>query len=296
MGKSKSIQDQQKQNQEFQNYLIEIQKNLKEKADTHRAEFEQRLKDYYGSDYAKVVRIGAGEKYDFRQMDEVTMKNLNSVIQSTVDAIFPGPKQDQQQSEEAKKAIATVTDFRGMAASIATNLITAAMNILSISSEITYNYSLKSESICPGLALHVLVANDAYRDKRWFHNTEILESYVRYELIFSYTQVRVEMDIGYFNTHLQAIQKLENAVNVLYDKYTEMLSDLDVPEERLDSIERRINLAREQIAKSREEVNAAIEAAGVNKLKSRMSNQAITGRRAERISAFLQSAEERVHE
>ncbi len=290
MGKSKSIQDQQKQNQEFQNYLNEIQKNLKEKADTHRGEFEQRLKEYYGDDYPKVIRIGAGEKYDFRQMNEVTMQNLSNVIQSTVDAIFPGSKQDRQQSEEAKKAIATVADFRGMAASVATNLITAAMNILSISSEITYNYSLKSESVCPGLALHVLVANDAYRNKRWFSNTQIVESYVRYELVFSYNQVQVEMDIGYFNTHLDSIQKLENTVNMLYDKYMEMLLDLDIPEERLESIERRITLAREQIEKARNEVKAAIEAAGVNKLKSRMTGQTITPRRAERISAFLQSA------
>lgn len=296
MGKSKSIQDQQKQNQEFQDYLNEIQKNLTEKADNHRAEFEQRLKDYYGSDYPKVIRIGAGEKYDFRQLNEVTLDNLNSVIKSTVDAIFPGPNQDQKQSEAAKTAIATVTNFREMAASIATNLITAAMNILSISSEVTYNYNLKSESICPGLALHVLVANDAYKDKRWFSNTEIVESYVRYELIFSYNQVKAEMDIEYFNTHLQTISNLETSVNLLYEKYTAMLTDLDIPEEKLNSIERRIDIAREQIEKARADVNAAMQAVNADKLKIRMAEQKITGRRAERISAFLQSAGERVHE
>ncbi len=82
---------------------------------------------------------------------------------------------------------------------------------------------------------------------------------------------------------------------MLYDKYMEMLLDLDIPEERLESINRRITLAREQIENARNEVKAAIETAGVNKLKSRMAGQTITGRRAERISAFLQSAGERVH-
>lgn len=296
MGKSKSIEDQQRQNQEFQNYIKEIQQTLDEKAKKHGEEFLGKVKEYYGGEYDKVVRIGAAEKYDFRQLDEVTFKNLQDVIQSTVDAIFPGSKQEQSMEEKAKEAIATVVDFRGMAAAVATNLIMGAMNILSTSSEVTFNYGIKSESICPGLTLHVLVANDSYKDSRWFHNTEIVESYVRYELLFSYNQVQTEMDIKYFNYQLAAIEKLEESVNVLKGKYAEALADPDVSDEKLESMERRIDMAEKQVDKSREEVKKAIAAHNVNRLKGMDSALSLNGKRRERIAAYIQSTGGMAHE
>jgi len=296
MGKSKSIEEQQRQNQEFQNYLKEIQQNLDERAKTHGEEFLKKMKEYYGGEYDQVIHIGAAEKYDFRQMDEVTLSNLQNVIQSTVDAIFPGSKQEKGMEEKAKEAIATVTDFRGMAAAIATNLIIGAMNILAASSEITFNYSIKSESICPGLALHILVANDAYKDKRWFHNTEIVESYVRYELIFSYSQVQTEMDIKYFNYQLLSIEDMEKAVNVLKSKYAEALVDPDVSDEKLESMEKRINMAEAQVDKSREEVKKAIAAHNVNRIKGMDSAPSFSSKRKERIAAYIQSAGSAAHE
>lgn len=290
MGKSKSIAEQQQQNQEFQNYLKEIQQNLDEKAKKHGEEFLNKMKEYYGGEYNDVIRIGAAEKYDFRQLDEVTFNNLQDVIQSTVDAIFPGSKQKQGMEEKAKEAIATVADFRNMAAAVATNLIMGAMNILATASEITFNYSIKSESICPGLTLHVLVANDSYKDKRWFHNTEIVESYVRYELIFSYSQVQTEMDITYFNNQLAAIGTLEESVNILKARYAEALIDPDVSDEKLESMEKRIDMAGKQVDKSREEVKKAIATHNANRMKCMNSAPRFSSKRKERIAAYIQSA------
>lgn len=296
MGHSKSIAEQQQQNKEFQNYLSEIQKNLDEKAKKHGDEFLNKMKEYYGSEYDAVIRIGAAEKYDFRQLDEVTLSNLQDVIQGTVDAIFPGSKQDQSMEEKAKEAISTVVDFRGMAAAVATNLIMGAMNILATSSEITFNYGIKSESICPGLTLHVLVANDSYKDSRWFHNSEIVESYVRYELIFSYSQVQTEMDIKYFNYQLDAIETLEKSVNVLKSKYAEALVDPDVTEEKLESMAKRIDLAEQQVDKSRDEVKKAIAAHNVKQVRRLNSAPSFSSKRKERIAAYIQSAGSVAHE
>ena len=296
MGKSKSIEDQQRQNQEFQNYIQEIQQTLDEKARKHRDEFLGKVKEYYGGEYGSIIRIGAAEKYDFRQLDEVTLKNLQDVIQGAVDAIFPGSGQEQSLDEKAKEAIATVADFRGMAAAVATNLIMGAMNILAASSEITFNYSIKSESICPGLTLHVLVANDSYRDQRWFHNSEIVESYIRYELLFSYSQVQTEMDIRYFNYQLAAIGKLEEAVNVLKSKYAEALIDPDISDEKLESMEKRINMAETQVDKSREEVRKAISAHNVKRMKDMGGAPSFSSRRRDRIAAYIQSAGGTAHE
>lgn len=296
MGKSKSIEEQQKQNQEFQNYLKEIQANLTEKAKVYEGDFLNKMKEYYGGEYDSVIRIGAEEKYDFRQMNEVTLDNLQDVIQRTVDAIFPGSKQEQSMDEKAKEAVAKVTDFRGMAAAVATNLIIGAMNVLATSSEITFNYGIRSESICPGLTLHVLVANNSYRDKRWFDNTEIVENYIRYELIFSYRQVETEMDIGYFNSQLAAIAKLEESVNILKGKYAEALIDPDIPDDKLESMEKRIDMAEKQVDKSREEVKKAIATHNANLMKGMVGASSFSSKRQERIAAYIQSTEYVAHE
>lgn len=290
MGKSKSIEEQQRQNQEFQNYLNDIQENLDKKAKKHGEEFLSKVKEYYGGEYDSVVRIGSAEKYDFRQLDEVTLNNLQEVIQGTVDAIFPGSKQEQSMEKKAKEAIATVADFRGMAAAVATNLIMGAMNILSASSEVAFNYGIKSESICPGLTLHVLVANDSYKDRRWFHNTEIVESYVRYELLFSYSQVQTEMDIKYFNYQLASIEKLEESVNILKANYAEALIDPEVSDEKLESMEKKISIAEKMLNDSREEVKKAIAVHNVKQMKGIDTVPSFSGKRKERIAAYIQSA------
>lgn len=289
MGKSKSIEEQQKENTKFQAYIDDIQQTMSKKAKMHEEEFLNKMKEYYGSEYDAVIHIGAAEKYDFRQLDEVTLKNLQDVIQGAVDAIFPGSKQDQGMDEKAKEAISTVVDFRGMAAAVATNLIMGAMNILATSSDITFNYGIKSESICPGLTLHVLVANDSYKSSQWFNNTEIVESYIRYELIFSYSQVQTEMDIKYFNYQLAAIEKLEESVNVLKGKYAEALVDPEVSDEKLESMEKRINMAEQQVDKSRDEVKKAIAAHNANQIKRVNSAPSFSNKRKERIAAYIQS-------
>ena len=260
MGKSKSIDERQKQSAEFHDYINEIQRKMIEKASIHEKEFFKKIKDYYGNEYDAVIHIDAAEKYDFRQLNEVTLKNLQDVIQDTVDAIFPGSEQDQGMDDKAKEAISTVADFRGMAAAVATNLIMGSMNILATFSDITFNYGIKSESVCPGLTLHVLVANDSYKSSQWFNNTEIVESYVRYELIFSNNQAQTEMDIKYFNHQLAAIEELEKSVNVLRCKYAEAMMDPEVSDEKLESMEKRISMAEQQVCKSRDEVKKAMAA------------------------------------
>lgn len=296
MGKSKSIEEQQKNNAKFQAYIDDIQQKMSKKAKIHEEEFIKKMKEYYGDEYDTVTHIGAAEKYDFRQLDEVTLKNLQDVIQSAVDAIFPGSKQDQKMKEEAKEAISTVEDFRGMAAAVATNLIMGAMNVLATSSDITFNYSIKSESICPGLTLHVLVANDSYKSSEWFNNTEIVESYVRYELIFSYSQVQTEMDIKYFNYQLDAIAKLEQSVSVWKGKYAEAVMDPAVSDEQLDAMAKRISMVEEQVNNSREEVKKAIDAHNANRIMLANSVPSFSRKRKKMIAAYIQSAWSMAHE
>ena len=267
MGKSKSIQNQQKQNQEFQDYLDEIQQKLKEKAKDNEAKFEEEIKEHYGAEYGSLIHIATAEKFDFRQLNEVTLDNLAKVIQGTINAISPGDGQTKDIKEDAKKEVATIVDYKAMAAAVASNLIMAALNGLTTSSEITYSCDYKAESLCPGLTLHILVANDSYKSSRWFSNTEIVESYVKYQLMFSYQRAGTEVDIQYFSNQAVTIEKYQTALNILQAHYIEMLTDPLVHEEVV-AIEKRINLMEAQITKARDAVQKIINEHKKNKVKA----------------------------
>lgn len=287
MGKSKSIQEQQKQNQEFQNYLDEIQKNLKGKAKENEEKFEAEIKTFYGDEYGKLIHMGGAEKFDFRQVNEVTLDNLARVVQDTVDAIFPGSKQSEDVKEDVKKAASSIVNYKDMVVHVASSLIMAALKGLEVSTAVNYSCEYKAESLCPGLTLHILVANNSYRSSRWFSNTEIVESYIKYELIFSYQRAGAEIDVQFFNGLLSRIEKYQEALNVLVDRYTEMIVDPSASPEEVDSIEKKMNTMDTQITKARDQVNKAIAEHRQNKLMAMMKKNGLPAERMERARKAL---------
>lgn len=257
MGKSNSIQKLSEQNEDFQKYLQDIQSQLRTRYKDDLEKFDANVKAFYGEEkYKNVVTITMGERYDFRQVSEVTLDNIKKVINDVVDAVFPGSGQSSNMSDDAKKAVQSVADYKETAASLAKIMVFAALDAFSTSNDLKTGCEFSSESICPGVTLHLMAANDGYRDKKWFNNAEIVQTCIKYALVFSYDLAMAEVDIEFIQSKINELKEWDKTVADLGNTYKKMLLDMSVKPEDLQVTKMRYDSAKAEVNDARQAVDA----------------------------------------
>lgn len=256
MGKSKSIKELDEQNKDFQKYLQDVQNQLQTRYKNDLANFDENVKAFYGEDkYKNVVTITMAERYDFRQVSEVTLENIKAVINSVVETVFPGDGQSKEMTDDAKKAMESVKNYKDVAAELAKVIVFAALEAFSTSAELKTGCEFSSESICPGVTMHLMVANDSYRNKNWFNNAEIVQTCIKYALVFSYDLAMAEVDIEFIQSKIAEMKEWEASVAELGRIYKKMLSDLSTKPEDLQVIKMRYDAANDEVEAARKAID-----------------------------------------
>lgn len=256
MGKSKSIKELDDQNKAFQTYLQDIQNQLQTRYKDDLAKFDANVKAFYGEEkYKNVVIITMAERYDFRQVGEVTLDNIKKVIDSVVETVFPGDGQSKEMTDDAQKAMESVKNYKDVAAELAKVVVFAALDAFSASSELKTGCEFSSESICPGVTMHLMVANDSYRDKNWFNNAEIVQTCIKYALVFSYDLAMAEVDIEFIQNKIAEMREWEVTVAELGNTYKKMLLDMSVKPEELQVTKMRYDAAKDEVEAARKAVD-----------------------------------------
>ena len=261
MGKSKSIKELDDQNKEFQAYLQDIQSQLQTRYKDDLAKFDANVKAFYGEEkYKNVVTITMAERYDFRQVGEVTLDNIKKVIDSVVETVFPGDGSSKDLTDDAQKAMESVKNYKDVAAELAKVVVFAALDAFTISSELKTGCEFSSESICPGVTMHLMVANDSYRDKNWFNNAEIVQTCIKYALVFSYDLAMAEVDIEFIQSKIAEMREWDAAVAELGNIYKKMLLDWSAKPEELQVIKMRYDAAKDEVEAARKAVDDVYQA------------------------------------
>ena len=87
---------------------------------------------------------------------------------------------------EVLAALKTISLFKNLAATAATNFLIGMFDMFSNSLEISTSHDYSAQTIAPGLTLHVDLYSDSYANEHFLHNDKIVEHYVRFKLIYSY--------------------------------------------------------------------------------------------------------------
>ncbi|SHJ93036.1 hypothetical protein SAMN02745163_02854 [Clostridium cavendishii DSM 21758] len=258
MGRSNSINNLANQNQEFNNYMSQCTTNLKNRTKSETDEFLSKVDEFYSCNKWDKKPLGDGEHYDYCQKSEFSLDGVTETIKGIAKAVFGGDSSPKgttiQKTEEVAKAILSIADFQLLALNAATAFITNIMDAFRNSASANYQYTISSQSLAPGLTLHVLCLNDSFQRKDFFNNEFIIENVFSFKLIYSFGKAMVEENMEYFQKHAQLIAKLESSQDTLQDKYNEALVDPTTSQETLDLLQKRLDMTTSMINKYRDEM------------------------------------------
>lgn len=254
MGKSKAIKSAEQLNAEFQAYLLEIQKSLKDRAKTQTEEFSYKVEEFYKSSNFDKYMIMSGESIDFRQMHEFNLDQISAAIKSITDTVFTGKSKGEGTTEQTQEKVKTILDYKELAIKTATGVVMAALDAFKLSTNITYETHYVAESICPGLTLHLLISTDSYHRGGIFNNDVIIETVLNYQLVFSYGKGQTEMDISYLDKRINYILSLTNKLTDMEEKISNYMMDPSIPLETVDAYVKRAKMLSDMLEKARQEI------------------------------------------
>ena len=251
MGKSNTIKTQAQVNKEFQAYLTKIEADLQERSQKKSEEFGTKVQEYYQTSGYDMYVMMEGQNVDFRQTFEFNTTSIAQIINNIANSVFGASEGD----EEAEKRAATILDYKVMAAKVATSFITDTLNAFTIGGETTFTENYVAESICPGLTLHLFVAEDSFKEKSFFDNNFIMESIVKYQVIFSYKKGQAEMDISYLDNHAKMLVKFHENVRDMKAALADCIVNDKIPFEDIDKYQERIRFLEKLIEDTRKELD-----------------------------------------
>ena len=223
MGKSKSIKDQEKMNQNFQEYLKTLKDSLKEKVAEESENFAEKIKAFYDKKSYTVMQ--EGERWDFRQKDEFNLDSITDVINSVIDAAFsPG---------EGKPSDMTNHEYRDTAAQVGKNIVLNSLKIFEATSIVEFTHSYTAETVAPGLTLHMLVVTDSFANEHWLGNESIIENYIVFQLIYSEDIAKAEAKLALYDKQIQLMNTYLNTLNGVERQFMEKIISGGVTEAEL---------------------------------------------------------------
>ncbi|MEF2733505.1 MAG: hypothetical protein U0N66_00070 [Blautia sp.] len=275
MGKSNSIQNAEKANADFRKFLLDIQENLTEKFNREEEVFEKKVQEFYTSSGYDMLMVAEGHKWSYHLMSECGVAMLKNRVKEMVEAFFgvaegeipegnveidktPNGKVSVPASEEVLKALNIIRFFKNLASVSAVNFIIGMFDVLSDKLEISAEHNYSSQAIAPGLTLHVDLYSAAYSNESFLKNDRIVESYVRFKLIYSYALAGTVSAMDTITTLVGKIAQMEQDLAKFDVRLFKMMQDMSVELETLTAYKMRSDMMHAYLEGAKKEKNAMI--------------------------------------
>jgi hypothetical protein len=229
MGKSKSIAELEKQEDDFRQYLNKLQTELANKAASAKTDLQKTIDKFYGDNhYDDAKDLVSGENTHFEQSSEFSLANLKSIIDAISKTVFAGAAAptgtdvNKEGVEKATKdlgaAVGKVTDLELYIAGKAFDVLSQTILSFGASNSLTFSSATKSEALGYGLQLFTVVAADSYKSTSFFNNQDINEYLYIYDVKFSLKQSKAEMTETLVESYENQIVAFTDMVNKQLEK------------------------------------------------------------------------------
>ena len=170
----------------------------------------------------------------------------------------PNGKVSVPASEEVLKALNIIRFFKNLASVSAVNFIIGMFDVLSDKLEISAEHNYSSQAIAPGLTLHVDLYSAAYSNESFLKNDRIVESYVRFKLIYSYALAGTVSAMDTITTLVGKIAQMEQDLAKFDVRLFKMMQDMSVELETLTAYKMRSDMMHAYLEGAKKEKNAMI--------------------------------------
>lgn len=225
MGKSKSIADLEKKEDEYRGYLTKLENELEARAATYKSKMESDIHAYYTQNGWKVENFISGQNSDFMQKSEWSLANVKAIIDQIGKAIFGGGGSlpdgvTMQKTEDLSKALGEMENMELYVVGKAFEVLSGIVESFGSASSVSFNSNSKSVALGNGLHLFATVVCDSYKSTSFFENEEIYEYLYIYEVKFSHEEAEAQAS-------MELTKLYEDQITTFTQKVEDLLTQLE---------------------------------------------------------------------
>ncbi|MCH5345324.1 MAG: hypothetical protein J1E64_14955 [Acetatifactor sp.] len=258
MGKSKSIADQAKANQEFQKYVNDMNKDMDTRqsalSDTLASMQEEHYKNF--TDKALLIE---GKYSHLTTTSQWSLQSVSDIIDSCSKAIFgskapAGSEKSDSEGEDVSASIQAIKDREMYIANAAFDVVQSIVGSFGSTTSASVERKLDGKPISPGMTLFIGVENNSYSSKNFFTNEKIIQTIFVFKVYYSIQEGKAQStlsDLQMYEDQKQVfrnkieefakmVEKLDPMADDFEEQYTKLMNRSELMNQRLDDIGQKI--------------------------------------------------------
>lgn len=231
MGKSNSIDQQTKLNNEFQAYVSRMRQDLDSSAKEQSAKLAERIETRY-SKYRDDSSLISSSYQHLTTVSEWSLASINGMIDTCRKAIFGGKLPDGAKQDTPKPEVsAAISAMNNLDLLISNAAFDAVQSLLtSAGSRTETSISIKTDEkiLAPGMTLFITVMQNSYRRKDFFSNNTIIQMLFMFDVRFSIKEgqaVSKLSDLQSYEDQKQVMRNKLKQINEAVDKLNPALAE-----------------------------------------------------------------------
>lgn len=238
MGKSNTIDEQARQNAEFQTYIDEQTAALSKTLNDAKGTLDAQIEEYYAKGgWGDAKPLVSGTYQHVSTTSEWSLDSVAKMVDDLKGSLFGGPapkgSEAPEQSKDVAAAVSKLGEMEVMIADAAFSTIEGILEAFTSGTQTTVQTKTEIKALAPGLTLFLVVVENQYHRSDFVKGETIIQEAYAFDTRFSIQQGG---DIAKFNqlTSLIAQQAAQQAIAAKCDTAIE---DLDVTADDFDQKE-----------------------------------------------------------
>jgi hypothetical protein len=253
MGHSPTIQEMQKQEDDYRQYIQKLENELRERSSSYEKDQQNKIDKYYKDSNWDMVNFISGKNVDFLHEKEWSLDNLKKILDLVSKAMFGATTPPEgvkiEKPEEVGKAIQKMANLELYIVGQAFEVITGILDAFGSKESLSFNASSQVKPIAPGITLFATVVADSYKSTSFFSNEVIYQYYYIYEVKYSAKQALSEQGMEDIQMYANILEGFREKLESFADQLENGQIDEDVFEEKTEKYTKFIDDYEAMIAK-----------------------------------------------
>lgn len=259
MGRSNSIEQQQKSNDAFNAYIDSMSADLGKKLESERQKIDSLIEQHY-KPFPDKAELLLGSYQHLSTISEWSLDSVNNILDGCRRAIFGAPAPKGVVSDQSKPEVtASINEIKERELYIANAAFEVVQGALSsFTNKTTTSVMLKTDvkNLSPGLTLFITVMENSYSRKDFFRNESIIQNLFYFKVYYSIKEGQQTSKLS----DLKAYEDQKATFRKLMQKQNDKLLQLDFDDPNFELLLQKAEGITAHLDRSLQEIDKKIKA------------------------------------
>lgn len=244
MGRSKTIEQQTKSNQQFNEYIKQMNTDMENHCQEIDNKISSMITTHYDQVYPDMATLMQAQYSRLDTSSEWSLNKINEIIGICSKALFggggDGKVQVETQSESVANALDAIKSRELYIANAAFDIIQGVVSSFSSTTSTSVETKYDAKPVAPGVTLFIGVANNTFSHSSFLKNEKIIQTMYIFKVCYSIKEGKTTTVLN----DLEAYESQKQSFYAQLKKLNDVIATMDVTaEDYLEKLQRNTNIA-----------------------------------------------------